>query len=436
MAATAKKTSKKKTGKTKGSSTLKTTPLLAREATKPAEAPADLSSAIADYAASFNSEGVKYVATADEAPNTYILRRPCGITQLDIDTGGGLPAGGMSVLSGPDNAGKTFLLYKYMAMHQRIYRADASIAFATVEGAFDFRRAINAGMRVPIPDEMLAQQDQWLLSRGLPVMTAEERAYHKQCVGSFVILRADTGEQLLEMVLEGCKRRLFHIIGVDSLSMLLPEVDAAKDVGERQKLGSRATLQTDFQLKYTPTTSGLHGVNPTTLIALNQVRANTERANAPGPQQKYIKEWRPTGAYSIRHGKLVDVQIWGGAKLKRTVNGSEVVAGKELKWEITKGKAGTHDNIQGAVSFWYEEHLPAGTDDLDTLIAAGWQLGCIANSTGAKVVVINSTSKKQTSLSGPNMATFKRMMAADPDFELAVRAEVMNAAGIQCLYRL
>ena len=83
-----------------------------------------------------NAPDHKVIAFADDAPTTYKLRRPFGIMQLDIDCGGGPAAGGLTLLTGPDNAGKTYLMYLAMAMHQKLYGDDASMFFGTAEGGF------------------------------------------------------------------------------------------------------------------------------------------------------------------------------------------------------------------------------------------------------------------------------------------------------------
>ena len=59
-----------------------------------------------------DKEAVLRVVRADEAPNPYFLRRPVGPIDMDIHLGGGFPAGGCCMVSGPDNAGKTWLVLK------------------------------------------------------------------------------------------------------------------------------------------------------------------------------------------------------------------------------------------------------------------------------------------------------------------------------------
>ena len=87
------------------------------------------------------NKGMKYSRMADteDVSNTYLLRRPSGIMQLDVDTGGGLPAGGINYISGPDGSGKTWLLYNYFATHQRLYGEEASICYVPVEFLPDYK---------------------------------------------------------------------------------------------------------------------------------------------------------------------------------------------------------------------------------------------------------------------------------------------------------
>lgn len=380
-------------------------------------------------------EGHKVIAFASDVPNTYELRRPCGIMQLDLDTGGGLPAGGMSYVTGPDNAGKTFLIMLYMVMHQRLYGPQSSLAFACVEGGFDFKRAINMGLKIAVPDEIIGQWDMERRQRGFPGYTKEEWMSFKQEVGEFVLIGGNTGEEILQTTLNAARAKLFGIIAVDSVSILLPEADADKDLDEANKRAANASLITDFVKHYTPMTSGLDGLNYTTLILSSQVRSNQERANANPAIQKYIKQWAATGAYAAKHGKLIDICVWPGEKLHQTVNKERVTVGKETKYEILKGKAGAHDNVQGDFQFYYDFVLPQGVDLLDTVITSGLRLGVIKERNGRIDVIRPETGEPSEIRDIPGFVNFKRMMQIDFDFELAVRREVLAAKRIMCLYR-
>lgn len=381
------------------------------------------------------SAGHKVLAFASDVPNTFSVRRPSGIMQLDMDTGGGLPAGCMSELSGPNGAGKTFLAMHYLRMHQKIYGEQSFIAYACVEGAFDFRRALNMGLKVAVPDETIDEWNQARTIRSLPEFTKEEHLALKEQIGEFVIIRGNTGEEIMQAVLDSVRSNLFGIVVVDSISALLPDSDAGKDLDENNRKASRASLVTDFVNRYLPTTNGLDGLNYTTLICLNQVRANQERANSPSHLQKYIKDWVSMGASAEKHAKHIDITVTTGQKLKKTIKGEEHVIGKVTNYEIIKGKTGTHENIRGEFPFYYETYHRSGVDHLETVILQGMHHGVIVERNGKISVLQPDTGHPTEIIDIPGIAAFKRMMEIDFDFELAVRREVMAAKGILCLYR-
>ena len=398
---------------------------------------AALHTAMREFIASENShyEGHKVIEHASNVPNTYELRRPSGIMQLDMDTGGGPPAGGLTYISGPDNAGKTFLILRYMLMHQRLYGDQSSLAFACVEGGFDFKRALNMGLKIAVPDVTIAQWDTERQQRGFPPYTKEEWQSYKQQAGEFVIIGGPTGEAVLQTTLSCIQSRLFGIVAVDSVSIMLPEADADKDIDENEKRAANASLITKFIKHYTPLTSGLDGLNWTTLLFSAQVRANDAKTSAPAHMQKYLKEWATTGAYAAKHGKLLDICMWSGAKLDKQVNGQRVIIGKQTKYELLKGKAGAHDNVTGEFPFYYDFHYPAGIDHLDTVITCGLKAGVIVEKDGKISVIQPDTGRVSEIRDIPGMRNFKRMMEIDVDFEMAVRREILASKGIMCLYR-
>jgi RecA/RadA recombinase len=410
----------------------------------------DVREANREFAKAMNKDGRKRVVMADEAPNVYELRRPTGILRLDAHIGGGFPAGGLSIISGPDNVGKSWLVMKVMAMHQRLYGQRSNCAYAMAEGSFDFKRALQTGLIVSVPDEILSAWNQELLQIGMPGLTHEQVQWYKRQVGGFEILRGGTGEETMHVVNEAVKFNRFGIIGIDSLSIMLPEADEHKDVGERGARAGNANLMTDFIKKYTPNTSGLIEPNPTTVIGIMQVRANNDKANAQPHLQKYIKDWATTGAYAIKHGKLIDVTIWDGQLLRKTVQGATKVYGKTLHWKIEKGKAGCHDNVTGETEFLYPD--PAnpvsfrGHDDVWGVINLGIANGVFVEERGG-IVVYHPMTRQPVDVSvyfeSPDVArkamadypAFYTALTWLPEFELTMRYFVLAALGVQCLYR-
>lgn len=385
---------------------------------------------------SFNEAGHMVIVPADEAPNPYMLRRPSGIMELDIDTGGGLPAGGCTVLSGPDNSGKTWLMLRYMAMQQKLYGNACRLAFGCAEGTFPFDQAINAGMKIAVPDEMIEQWQEWRRQRNIAPYTLEQIQVFKQQIGQLYIIRGSTGEEILQAILECVRTNAFSIIGCDSLNGLRPSADADKDLDDNEKRAAHASMIQRFFNHYIPTTTGLNGVNHTTLLFTQQVRSNQERANAPAHLQQYIKTWTISGGYAAKHYKLIDIVLEDGGLVKRGDEKSKVVIGKTVKWFLEKGKAGTHDNKSGEVTFYYPEltgHY--GPDYIGELMTSGIKRGIIQQHGTKHVVCRPDTGQILQEFTAPSQKAMRKMIEADFDFELALRREVLAQANIQCLYR-
>lgn len=377
-----------------------------------------------------NKEDRKVIAPADEVTNPYMLRRPTNIIDLDIDLGGGFPAGGTSMVSGPDNSGKTWLLFKTMAQQQRIYGDSCRLAYGMSEGAFPFDQAINAGLKIPVPDDIIAQWNMWRALRGMPPYSEEEVAYFKQKVGEFHIFRGGTGEELLGVILKAVYINAYSIIGCDSLNGLLPGADASKELDKAAKKAAHAFMVDNFFRHYIPMTTGLNGVNPTSVIFTQQVRANQERAFAPSHMQAYLKPWAVSGSYAAKHYKLIDLII-NDRPLKKGEREDRHVVGKIISWFLDKGKAGTHDNKSGEVAYYYG--LP-GTDDIGELIASTIKRGVLQQFGNKYCIVRPDTREVREDLSAPSQKAFRKMLEADADFERAVRLEVLTSAGIRCLY--
>lgn len=383
---------------------------------------------------------------ASEAPNVYFLRRPSGIMQLDMQTGGGAPAGGLVYLSGPDSAGKTFLLHKYFAQLQRLYGKKARIAYGLSEGPPDHLRMRKVGVQVAVPDRTIDDMNRSRQERGEPLLTKEETKELQTEVGGIEVVREKTAERMLDTIIEIVDSKAFDIIALDSVSALMPEAEAGKDLDEHPQQAAAANALTRFFLHYLPMTTGFCGVNETTVFFVSQVRSNRKKSEAAAHFAKYMKEWAAQGAWAAKHGKLIDVVVWSGSKdyeksdvQPNALDGSAPprkrgsALSKTIHWEILKGKAGTHDGITGEVDYFYD--TPPFTDDLHDLIVTAISKGVINEKDGKLTFFRGAQKEADTQLQTMPAAEAMALIKGDFELELAVRREVLASVGVRCLYR-
>jgi RecA/RadA recombinase len=399
------------------------------------------------------TKGGRVMADIDHSPNTYFLRRPSGIMSLDVHTGGGLPAGGLTYLSGPDGAGKTFLLYKYFAMNQRLYGPKSCIALGATEAAPDHFFMRKCGMQIAIPEEMIDERVQELKIRGLPPYTKEQlKDFRSATMGHVKVVLGGTGEEVLDGLLDCFQSKAFDIIGLDSVSACLPAADKQKDLDENAKRAAAAGLLTKFFQHYLNGTTGYYGNNPTTVIFTSQVRANPDK-NKPGPAAMWAREYAAVGAWAAKHGKLIDILVMPGKKDKETLatgtmsddeiekeRKRRIQVGKTIRYEVTKGKAGIHEGITGEFEF----HFPIGasmndpshrlTDDQRETLVVAFQNGILEEKDGFLTLhgVDGKPIPSLTKIAG--YERFADMMRADLALEMMVRRLVLSSVGIVCAY--
>lgn len=308
------------------------------------------------------------IHTADECHNPFDLRRPSGLISLDLATGGGLPAGGLSQLDGPESAGKNYLLFQYMRACQDLYGSKANIGMACFEQMIDKKFARKAGVRIAHDKYEIDAEQLYLRQRGLEPLSKEEIAEKRCQLGEFVIVRGEAGD-VMEGILKLVESNEFQIIGIDSWETILPNVEVDKLLSNDPKVAARAALQSRFvgKLHYFLNRKSNDGrENETTLIATGQVRDVVQTKKV-----FFAKEFENKTARAVRHAKLVDINLKSGSAIRKS-DGTKI--GKTIKWEVTKGKAGCHEGGKGQVEFQFE---PLRMNFIADLITTGTKLGVI-----------------------------------------------------------
>jgi len=324
-------------------------------------------------------DGKGAVLFADQTSNTFALRRPTGIMDLDLAIGGGFPAGGLSQIIGEDNSGKTYLANRTMAVVQQIYQDETAIGLCMTESKFDKEFAKKkCALNIALSDFEISLLDQGRVEKGQPPHTDQERAWLKYQQGTFQEACFQTAEQVLEACVQMVEENIYQIVLVDSFGALLTAAEAESDDGlEGRHYGGASGVLTQFMHR-------LHSAlnlpdkygrpNTTTVLGINQYRENLKASG------KYDNPLQIAGGRALKHGKLVDVLLRKGAKIW---NGEkkEYQVGKELAWSIIKGKAGCHDGGAGEYRFYYGEHgYGFGVDVYHNLLMTGVRLGVIEKS--------------------------------------------------------
>jgi recombination protein RecA len=336
-------------------------------------APTDKAAEVRALMASINKQfdGKAVLRQGADISNVFMLRRPTGILSLDLEIGGGLPAGGLTQIIGKFSAGKTYLTNRIMATAQETYGDQFAGAACMTEQRYDkwFAKR-QCQFRLAYSDEEIAVLQHINRQNGNPEFTPENIAWFKDQVGQFTEAIGSTAEEILEIACQQVESNIFQVLHIDSFGALLTKAEAeAKDGLDQKHYGGAAGVVTAFMHR-------LHAAlnlpdkygrpNTTTVIGINQYRDNVGKDS----------QWRPmkvAGGNALAHGKLLDIHVEQGTKIKHSLGGNEFVyVGKEINWEITKGKAGCHDGGRGTYKFyWGEQGYGFGVDIYSDLLVAG-----------------------------------------------------------------
>lgn len=358
-------------------------------------------------------------------------RYPTGLLSLDIELRGGFPAGGVSQIFGPKNAGKTYLVWQVIRQQQFYKGDDFMCLLAQTEMRADRTQARLAGVQISLGNkdiddldkarqannvlpytkeeraeyrktrkEALAVQEAWggkkeyaawmalsekekndqlnaeldlidqqRMVNNVPPFTPEEREALTQEVGTIHEVHGESAEVLFDIVLKAVEQNIYHVIVIDSFGSIMSAAEAESDTLENKHFGGAAKPITEFLRKLTAllTMDGPDG-KPRDVCILG---INQVRDAIGQPNVEY----RSTGGRALEHAKFVDLFVESGKKLGiekpvYTSDGTKkrfVQTGKEVNWRIMKGKAGIHEGASG--SYQFDFSTTTGNFYLDTVVA-------------------------------------------------------------------
>ncbi len=293
----------------------------------------------------------KIMRAEDYTAPWSVKRCPTGLLNLDLATNGGLPCGGMTVIVAKPNMGKNWLLLQVIKKQQEIYGDDCRFGIIGTEIPFDKTQAREAGVKVAFSEDEIEALDESKkkLSKKGEGLTEAEKADLRTQVGEFVIVPPSTAEDAFQMCAEMVASNTFNIVAIDSFGAILTAGDMDKDIGEASRVGGPAGLNTQLMHRlYAAFAPDEHGEpNLTCMIGTNQVRDNLKAV------QSFMKQQKESGGWALKHGRFVTIELSRTGWLTKSKT-DKTRTGKQMKWEITKQKAGGRDGHEGTYDFLFD----------------------------------------------------------------------------------
>jgi len=369
------------------------------------------------------------IGMADDETYGYLLRRPTGITSLDIKLAGGWPESSPNVLVGPDSAGKDYLLWRTCAEVQRNYGEETRILLYFTEFFPDKEFMRWAGFLVGYTDEELDELDTGLQLNGKPAQTAEERAEKKRQIGEISIIVGEVAEVAFDAIQTVLESGVCQIIAVNSIGCLQT---AAKEQTESFEEFAQQRNEAMLLSKVMPKFALIQNRrlpdgtrNETTMLYINQVRSKDAVRTMPGrPVQAKDSYKAGSNSHALKHGKAVELFLHKGKDHYDEV--TKTVLGREVRWETTKGKLGVHDGLKGSYNFFFD----SGADIIGDLITTALSLEILEQS-GSWITYDHPTLGFH--VQGAPAASKK--VAASPEAFAAIRNDCFRASGVICRFR-
>lgn len=367
------------------------------------------------------------ICRADEQGNPFVLRRPTGLTSLDIGTGGGLPAGGITQIDGDTGVGKDALCNLIGAMCQHLHGNDARIFWCQLELPYDKDHGRRQGVAVASSPLDIQFENARRAAENLELMTKNEITRAQFCIGEFILADSGATEDRLQAVLDIVENNVCQLVIVDSLAAATSHYRIETPLEKETGRAVNAKMLTEWQhILWHNFLNPIRGrLNLTTMVVTNQVRAAMDRISK---RSSATKEQSP---HSIKHAKLLDITLKPGERINR--DGEQV--GKVVKWRITKGKAGVHEGASGEVKYYFT----TGFDRVDDLANVMMSMDMILHESSARACTLiddNGEVIVDKCKWGQRGSGVRDALYADPELMERLYYACLRKAGVSCLHKL
>ena len=350
------------------------------------------------------------ITFASEYDGSFLLRRPTGITSLDIAIQGGLPRG-ITEIAGENNVGKTQLSVEVCKQIQTNYGEDACIALCMVE-PWDKPFWKNLGFKVAFSDEEIATGEKALKRKYTP----EELAYLKEQTGQVIHAKCMNAETMLNTALQLIETGIFQLVVIDSVGSMMSQQLDEKEFGEKTYGGNSTAIQ-EFVNRFTQLKTN------TTVIMINQVRDNMKAGSSP-----YAEEFRVLGGNALKHGKFLGIWLTKGAKIKEKIGSTDLEVGRSTGWFIKKQKCGGPDGERGNYNFYKGKHgFPLGINIWEDLVVTAVYYGIVEQS--------GTWFAYEGQRIGQGVANAANFLKERPEIAETIKAACFEKAGVNFIVR-
>lgn len=255
-----------------------------------------------------NADAIKYPA---------LERIPTGSLSVDLETGGGIPRGRITMTVANESTGKTVLALKTAAEAQKL---GLRVVFIDAEGTFDVG---------------------WAKTLGVDT-------------SKLVIAIPDVGEQACDILEAVVRSGDCGLVILDSIAALMPkaELDISME-DDPEKLGNKAQMLNRAMRRLTSAINAIDEMgerNKTAIFLVNQFR---EKIGIAYGNPEVIP-----GGKGIKFASSIILELRKGAWIEETRDGEEVKIGQEIKFKTAKNK--TYMPLRTGLTYFYFDGVRKG----------------------------------------------------------------------------